>query len=119
MKDVIRRFLDGESNEYNFFFYFQFGEGEDFHFISVIVGYLHKSHEYVNGCIVADRSVRPLRCSLMFLALVMNSNSFSTLQIIFSSFLIVMTNICSSRCRISPSCFGCWMCILMNPSNFG
>lgn len=64
------------------------------------------------------RRASPLRCSLMFRALVMSSNSYSTLPTIFSPSPIVMTKARSPQRRAHPSRFGCWRWILMNPAQF-
>ena len=64
------------------------------------------------------RRASPLRCSLMFLALVMSSKPFSTLPMTRSPSPIVMTNARSPRRRAKPSRFGCWRWILINPAQF-
>ena len=58
------------------------------------------------------RMVSPLRCSLMFLAFVMSSKSFSTLPMTRSPSPIVMTKARSPRSKANPSFFGFWRWLL-------
>lgn len=54
VKEVVSRFLCGEGDEREVFLYFRFGEGENFHLMSITIGVTHENLEYIDGHIVAE-----------------------------------------------------------------
>ena len=54
VKEFVSRFLCGEGDKHKVFFYFRFGEGENFHLMSITIGVTHENLEYVDGRIVAE-----------------------------------------------------------------